>query len=36
MAATYDTRAAADMPYAYIGDSLNRLGSGKIDGYYIF
>ena len=36
MAATYDTRAAADIPYAYIGDVNNRVGTIKEDGFYIF
>lgn len=36
MAATYDTRAAADIPYAYIGDANNKVGAAKEDGFYIF
>lgn len=36
MASTYDSRSAADEPYAWIGDANNRLGAAKVDGFYIY
>jgi hypothetical protein len=36
MASTYDTRAAADIPYAYIGDSNNKVGAAKEEGFVIY